>query len=295
MTKPLHPRIPAPNTGEPSQPPVMITPRIALVAAASVALLAAAFALALKPVKAQLPATERVAAAHYSVQMANYAFAPASITVNEGDTITWTNQDTAPHTVTTTSGPERLDSPYLSKGQSWSYTFTAPGTYMYYCTVHPDMRAEVIVQAPAPATSAAAAPAATHASQPQHQYQTQNPPAAGGSGGNAGAVPGYGSKPHAATMSSAAPASSARASAAAVAAPAASSSGPPQAAQGQGQPQQAADSGSIRTLSPVLLLGGLTAAVAVFCLLLVGSRAANSRPDPAPAAASHDGSDDYDH
>jgi plastocyanin len=292
MTKPLAPRVPAASTGEPSRPPVMITPRVALAAGACVALLAASFALAFKPAKAQLPPTLQVAAAHYSVQMANFAFAPAAITVHEGDTITWTNQDTAPHTVTTTSGPERLDSPYLSKGQSWSYTFTAPGMYMYYCTVHPDMRAEVIVQAPAPATTAAA-PAPTHAQQ-QQQHQTQNPPASYAPRGNTGAVSGNNSKPHAATASSAPPASSAQASAAAGAGPAAPSSGPPAAAQPQSQ--QAADSSSIRTLSPVLLLGGLTTAVAVFCLLLVGSRATGAQPNPAPAQATPSGDpNDDDH
>src|SRR5207253_313130 len=90
-----------------------------------------------------------------------------------------TNQDTAPHTVTTTSGPQSLNSPYLSKGQSWSYTFSVPGTYQYYCTVHPEMRARVIVRAPAPATTAprtqnsytakspvAAAPAPAHTAKP---------------------------------------------------------------------------------------------------------------------------------
>jgi hypothetical protein len=230
--------------------------------------------------------------------MANFAFAPAAITVQEGDTITWTNQDTAPHTVTTTSGPERLNSPYLSKGQSWSYTFTAPGMYMYYCTVHPDMRAEVIVQAPAPATTTAAAPAPTHASQQQQQHQqqqqqqTQNQPSHA-SRGNTGAMPGSTSNPHAATASSAPPATSSQTSSAAAGAQTAPSSGSGDA--GQSQSQQAADSSSIRTLSPVLLLGGLTTAVAVFCLLLVGSRATGARPDPAPASPSRDANDDYDY
>lgn len=297
MTKPLAPRLPAPKTGEPSQPPVMITPRIALVAATTVALLAAAFALAFKPAKMQLPATERVAAAHYSVQMANYAFAPAAMTVNEGDTITWTNQDTAPHTVTTTSGPQQLSSPYLSKGQSWSYTFTAPGTYMYYCTVHPDMRAEVIVKAPAPATSAAA-PASPHQQQQQQQQtqqqqQAQNPSGADGSH-SGGAMHAHTSKPSAGATSSASPAASSRASAAAAGGAAATPSGPAGAAQPQSQ--QVADSSNIRTLSPVLLLGGLTTAIAVFCLLLVGSRATGAHPRPAPAAtASHDSDNEDDY
>ncbi|HZP51041.1 cupredoxin family copper-binding protein [Actinocrinis sp.] len=250
MTKPLAPRVPAPPSSDPVRPPLTIGPRMALAAGAAVAVLAAVFALGFKPAK--LPPAEPAAAAHYNVQMANYAFAPASLTVNEGDTITWTNQDTAPHTVTTTGGPESLNSPYLSKGQSWSHTFTQPGMYMYYCTVHPDMRAEVIVRAPAPATTA---PIRTHSSAP--------------------AAP-AGAQAHAQTATAAAaPASSnSGAAAAPVATPSVSNSAAPAAPV---QAQQAADSSNIRTLGPVLLLGGLTAAIAVFCLLLVGSR---------PAAAS---------
>jgi amicyanin len=270
MTKTLTPRLPAPKSDEPARPPLVISPRAALAAAAAVALLAAVLASALKPAK--LPATQKVAAAHYSVQMANYAFAPAAITVDEGDTITWTNQDTAPHTVTTTSGPERLNSPYLSKGQSWSYTFTAPGTYMYYCTVHPDMRAEVIVRAPAPATTtlrtSGSAPAA-RAVAPSHVHTA------------ATSTPSGRTSPTSAAAGAGAP-------------PSASGAAPSAAPV---QDQQTADSSGIRTLSPVLLLGGLTAAIAVFCLLLVGSRPAPAAANRAGASprAGHNDNDDYDH
>jgi len=263
MTRPLNPRVPQPPG--PARPPLLITavttPRVALAAVAAVALLSALLAMVFAPLK--LDGTERVAAASYHVQMANYAFAPASITVSEGDTITWTNEDTAPHTVTTTSGPQALNSPYLSKGQSWSFTFTVPGTYSYYCTVHPDMRAQVVVRAPAPATTTA--PAAR---------QPQNPgPAAVSRGADA--------HPPARTAASSAttPPSASATTAAAAAPPAAANSTPPPAAQVPAQ--QTADASGIRTLSPVLLLGGLTAAIAVFCLLLLGSRAAAVPADPA--------------
>ncbi len=79
---------------------------------------------------------------------------PAAVTVAAGDTITWTNQDDAPHTVTSSGGPATLDSPQLDKGQSWSYTFTRTGTYNYYCAVHPDMKASVTVAPSPPATTA---------------------------------------------------------------------------------------------------------------------------------------------
>ena len=263
MTRPLNPRIPQPRG--PVRPPFVITPRAALAVAAGAAMLAALLATVFAPVR--LNATARVAAASYHVQMANYAFAPASMTVSEGDTITWTNEDAAPHTVTTTSGPQALNSPYLSKGQSWSFTFTVPGTYSYYCTVHPDMRAQVIVRAPTPATTAAA-------------RQAKNPGTAATSRGTVAQPPAHG----AASSATATPPTSATTAAAAAPPTTASSTSPPGA---QVQAQQAADTG-IRTLSPILLLGGLTAAIAVFCLLLLGSRAAPAAADPEPGGEPSD-------
>jgi plastocyanin len=89
-----------------------------------------------------------------------YAFDPPALTVPEGTTVTWKNEDTAPHTVTSEgSGP--LDSPNLQKGDSWSFTFTKPGTYPYYCAVHPDMKGTVTVTAAATSTTAAAAAPST--------------------------------------------------------------------------------------------------------------------------------------
>ncbi|GAB2975597.1 cupredoxin domain-containing protein [Nocardioides montaniterrae] len=96
------------------------------------------------------------AAAHH-VDMAGYAFSPSALTVDVGDTVTWTNHDPAPHDVTVTSGPQTVHSPMLSRGQSWTFTFQRPGTYSYICSVHPDMRASVTVAA-APAPSRAAVP-----------------------------------------------------------------------------------------------------------------------------------------
>src|SRR5207302_2656689 len=102
-------------------------------------------------------------AATQQVMMQNYAYSPATLTVRAGDTVTWTQHDDAPHDVVTTSAPVAFRSPRLSAGQSWSYTFRQPGTYSYYCSVHPDMRASVTVL-PAPTTAApkpASAPVAT--------------------------------------------------------------------------------------------------------------------------------------
>ena len=103
------------------------------------------------------PEAPAAAPAASSVMIMNYAYSPATLTVPVGTTVTWTNDDQAPHTVTSSSGPAKLDSPQLAQGDTWSFTFTKPGTYAYYCAVHPDMKGTVTVTAsstkPAPSTA----------------------------------------------------------------------------------------------------------------------------------------------
>ncbi len=77
------------------------------------------------------------------MNMQNFAYQMANIQVRAGTTVTWTNQDSAPHSVTFKNGLK--DSGLLYQGQSFSYTFNTPGTYQYYCTVHPYMVATVTV------------------------------------------------------------------------------------------------------------------------------------------------------
>lgn len=79
-----------------------------------------------------------------SVTINNFSFSPAAITVKAGTTVTWTNQDTAGHTVVGDSqgGPS---SSLLNQGQSYSFTFTAAGTFAYHCGVHPSMVGSVTV------------------------------------------------------------------------------------------------------------------------------------------------------
>jgi plastocyanin len=92
-----------------------------------------------------LAQAEATTAQTIAVDIKNYAYSPASLTVSVGDTVTWTNEDTAPHTVTVSDGPVKFASSNLSQGQTFSYTFTEAGTYSYYCAVHPDMKASVTV------------------------------------------------------------------------------------------------------------------------------------------------------
>ncbi len=77
------------------------------------------------------------------VPIQNFAFTPAVIQVRVGITVTWTNDDRAPHTVTFQNG--MADSGMLKPGDSFKYTFTAVGTFAYMCAYHPGMVATVIV------------------------------------------------------------------------------------------------------------------------------------------------------
>ncbi len=80
-----------------------------------------------------------------NIEIVNFAYNPLDITVKKGATVTWTNLDSASHTVTSESGNE-LDSDTLSKGQPYSHTFNDAGTFNYYCTIHPRMKATIIVE-----------------------------------------------------------------------------------------------------------------------------------------------------
>ncbi len=81
-----------------------------------------------------------------AMQMSSMYYSPPTITVVLGvnNTVTWVNDDSAPHTVTATDGS--FNSGNMDPGQSWTYTFTATGTYNYYCTYHPWMKGTVIVK-----------------------------------------------------------------------------------------------------------------------------------------------------
>ena len=72
-------------------------------------------------------------------------FQPAAIRVKAGETVTWVNQEAMPHTITSSSG-DLLASDRLGRGGSYAHTFTDPGTYTYYCSLHPSMIGEVIVE-----------------------------------------------------------------------------------------------------------------------------------------------------
>ncbi len=78
------------------------------------------------------------------VVIENYAFQEASVSVPPGTTVVWKNLDDDPHTVTATDGA--FDSKGLAQGDTFSYRFDKPGTYTYYCKVHPMMKGTVVVK-----------------------------------------------------------------------------------------------------------------------------------------------------
>jgi LPXTG-motif cell wall-anchored protein len=93
------------------------------------------------------------AAASGGVSIQNFAFAPSSITVNAGDTVSWTNHDGVKHSSTADDGS--WDTGLLARGQSGSHTFTQAGTYTYHCVPHPNMTATVVVRAASDTASGA--------------------------------------------------------------------------------------------------------------------------------------------
>ncbi|HTU81119.1 MAG TPA: cupredoxin family copper-binding protein [Candidatus Acidoferrales bacterium] len=79
-----------------------------------------------------------------TVHVRNFAFSPATVTVRAGDRVTFVNDDDEAHTVTAVD--KSFDSQGLDAGDTWSHTFDEPGTYPYFCALHPYMRGEVIVK-----------------------------------------------------------------------------------------------------------------------------------------------------
>lgn len=79
------------------------------------------------------------------VQIRNFAFVPAIVTVQPGTTVTWTNADEDPHSVV--ANDKGFRSRALDTGDSYSFTFTKAGDYGYFCSLHPHMTGKIIVKA----------------------------------------------------------------------------------------------------------------------------------------------------
>jgi len=187
------------------------------------------------------------ASATHSIVIKQYAYTPRAMSLGQGDTVTWTNQDSVPHDVTVTRGPSTFHSPMLAKGESWSHVFNTAGSYSYICSVHPDMVGSLSVSPRS--TPAPRAPAAVpHTSTSDHAPGHTSTPAT--------------TRPLPATPPPAAQAAAPAVSSEMVAAPAVPES----------------------TLDPLLLVAGVSTAVTVFCLLLLTSRPARPPEEAAEPA-----------
>jgi plastocyanin len=84
-----------------------------------------------------------VAATTHTIAMDGTRFIPETLTVQRGDRVTWLNKDPFPHTATADG---TFDSKSIAAGHSWSYVARKSGEFAYVCTLHPGMKATLVVQ-----------------------------------------------------------------------------------------------------------------------------------------------------
>lgn len=87
------------------------------------------------------PKTTGSATGEGTVRIVDFSFQPTTLTVTPGTVVTWTNEDSAPHTAT----GDDFDTGMLNRGDANSVTFETPGSYAYICTYHPSMKGTVVV------------------------------------------------------------------------------------------------------------------------------------------------------
>lgn len=95
----------------------------------------------------QTPSSNNTAQKAGAITIKNSMFTPSQISVQKGDTVTWTNDDTTTHTVTddlsNVDGPSSGD---IQPGSTYSFTFNKTGSFQYHCTHHPSMRGTIVVK-----------------------------------------------------------------------------------------------------------------------------------------------------
>src|ERR1700719_4211131 len=79
-----------------------------------------------------------------TIRIGNFTFDPPQLTVKAGTTVTWRNEDDIPHTIA--SAERRFKSKALDTDDGYSFIFTEPGTYAYFCSLHPHMTGTIVVQ-----------------------------------------------------------------------------------------------------------------------------------------------------
>jgi len=86
-----------------------------------------------------------------NIAIKDFAFDPGVLTIKKGKTVSWTNEDGAPHKIVSDAGTNPADSTQfssnnLSQGESYSYTFQETGDFKYHCQIHPSMKGKIIVE-----------------------------------------------------------------------------------------------------------------------------------------------------
>jgi plastocyanin len=112
--------------------------RYAIAAAVLGAVVGSGLAGGVLVARAQTPAA--------AVSIHNFTFNPQTVTVKAGTTVTWTNKDDIPHGIAATNNTFKR-SQALDTDDSFSFTFTTPGTYQYFCYIHPHMTGTIVVEA----------------------------------------------------------------------------------------------------------------------------------------------------
>ncbi len=115
----------------------MLRTRVFVIAFAGLILIAG---IVLRPSKAK----GQAAPAAPEVKVDNFTFTPQTLTVSANSTVTWTNKDDVPHVIASTDGLFR--SKGLDTDDHYSFKFTKPGTYNYFCAIHPKMTGQIVVQ-----------------------------------------------------------------------------------------------------------------------------------------------------
>jgi plastocyanin len=110
-------------------------------AASALGMLVAVGGLFAKPTPQKGTGTE----AKVEVKIDNFAFIPQELTVAAGTTVEWVNRDDIPHVVVS-DDKKTFKSKALDTDEKFAYTFTKPGTYNYFCSIHPKMTGKVVVQ-----------------------------------------------------------------------------------------------------------------------------------------------------
>jgi plastocyanin len=100
--------------------------------------------IALAKTPGTLAATPESSPSGIEVKIDNFSYSPAAVTVKAGTQVTWTNHDDIPHTVV--SSDNVFKSKTLDTDEKFSFIPTKPGTYSYFCSIHPKMTAQIVVQ-----------------------------------------------------------------------------------------------------------------------------------------------------